>query len=195
MKIPQNIREKLPEDFDDNWDPIEWKDIKVMDYISYFAKARKYVHGQYAGKEVQDRYVKGGYVSFIPDEGKAKIAGAEGKNIIGFRYGNLDSVNRGRAWSVRSAYKKYAKELGIHWEKDWNNDQSMLWENIPDAVEKQLREHSKKKQREATKIQMPSKHKYAFVLGATKAETKKLRREFETRNAGIIKPYPKERGK
>lgn len=100
MKIPQNIREKLPEDFDDNWDPIEWKDIKVMDYISYFAKARKYVHGQYAGKEVQDRYVKGGYVSFIPDEGKAKIAGAEGKHIIGFRYGNLDSVNRGRAWSV-----------------------------------------------------------------------------------------------
>jgi hypothetical protein len=100
MKIPQNIREKLPEDFDDNWDPIEWKDIKVMDYISYFAKARKYVHGQYAGKEVQDRYVKGGYVSFIPDEGKAKIAGAEGKNIIGFRYGNLDTVNRGKAWSV-----------------------------------------------------------------------------------------------
>ena len=100
-----------------------------------------------------------------------------------------------RFFRVRSAYKKYAKELGIHWEKDWNNDQSMLWENIPDAVEKQLREHSKKKQREATKIQMPSKHKYAFVLGATKAETKKLRREFETRNAGIIKPYPKERGK
>lgn len=100
-----------------------------------------------------------------------------------------------RFFRVRSAYKKYAKELGIPWEKDWNNDQSMLWENIPDAVEKQLREHSKKKQREATKIQMPSKHKYAFVLGATKAETKKLRREFETRNAGIIKPYPKERGK
>ena len=99
-----------------------------------------------------------------------------------------------RFFRVRSAYKKYAKELGIEWEKDWNNDQRMLWENIPDSVEKQLREHSKKKQQGATKITMPSKHKYAFVLGATKAETKKLRREFETRNADIIKPYPKVRG-
>ncbi len=99
-EIPENIRKDLPKDFDANWDPIEWKDIKVMDYISYYAKARKYVHGQYAGKEVPDRYVKGGYVSFTPDEGKAKIAGAEGKNIIGFRYGNLDLVNRGKAWSV-----------------------------------------------------------------------------------------------
>jgi len=100
-----------------------------------------------------------------------------------------------RFFRVRSAYKKYAKELGIPWEKDWNNDQRMLWENVPDHVEKQLREHSKKKQQGATKITMPSKHKYAFVLGATKAETKKLRHEFETRNANIIKPYPKERGK
>jgi len=99
-----------------------------------------------------------------------------------------------RFFRVRSAYKKYAKELGIEWEKDWNNDQRMLWENIPDSVEKQLREHSKLKQKGATKIVMPSKHKYAFVLGATKAETKKLRREFESRNAGIIKPYPKVRG-
>jgi len=99
-----------------------------------------------------------------------------------------------RFFRVRSAYKKYAKELGIEWEKNWNNDQRMLWENVPDHVEKQLREHSKKKQQGATKITMPSKHKYAFVLGATKAETKKLRREFETRNADIIKPYPKVRG-
>jgi len=98
-----------------------------------------------------------------------------------------------RFFRVRSAYKKYAKELGITWEKDWNNDQKVLWENIPAEVEKQLREHSKKKQQGATKIQMPSKHKYAFVLGRSKAETKKLRREFEDRNPP--KPYPKERGK
>lgn len=99
-----------------------------------------------------------------------------------------------RFFRVRSAYKKYAKELGIEWEKDWNNDQRMLWENVPKSVEKQLREHSKLKQKGAKKIVMPSKHKYAFVLGATKAETKRLRKEFETRNAGIIKPYPKVRG-
>ena len=98
-----------------------------------------------------------------------------------------------RFFRVRSAYKKYAKELGIKWERDWNNDQRMLWENVPAEVEAQLRAHSKKKQSESQKIQMPSKHKYAFVLGATKAETKKLRREFTIRNPP--KPYPKERGK
>ena len=37
------------------------------------------------------------------------------------------------------------------------------------------------------------KHKYAFVLGASKAETKKLRKQFTDKNC--VKPYPKERGK
>lgn len=100
-----------------------------------------------------------------------------------------------RFFRVRSAYKKYAKELGIEWDKSWNNDQSVLWENIPDPIEKQLREHSRRKQQEAQKIVMPSKHKYAFVLGATKAETKRLRREFVMLNSDMILPYPKERGK
>lgn len=100
-----------------------------------------------------------------------------------------------RFFRARSAYKKYAKELGIEWEKDWCDTKSMLWANIPAAVERQLRDRSRLKQQESQKITMPSKHKYAFVLGATKAETKKLRREFESRNGGIIMPYPKERGK
>jgi hypothetical protein len=97
-----------------------------------------------------------------------------------------------RFFRVRSAYKKYAKELGIEWDKSWNNDQKMLWENIPAHVEKALRAHSKLKQSQAQSIQFPSKHKYAYVLGATKAETKKLRREFEARNK--VLPYPKQRG-
>ena len=100
-----------------------------------------------------------------------------------------------RFFRTRSAYKKYAKELGIEWERDWSDTKSMLWANIPAAVERQLRDRSRLKQQESQKITMPSKHKYAFVLGATKAETKKLRREFESRNRGIIMPYPKERGK
>jgi hypothetical protein len=98
-----------------------------------------------------------------------------------------------RFFRVRSAYKKYARELGITWERDWNNDQRMLWENVPPEVEAKLRAHSKKKQRESVKIEMPPKHKYAFVLGATKSETKRLRQEFEALNPP--KPYPKERGK
>ena len=97
-----------------------------------------------------------------------------------------------RFFRVRSAYKKYAKELGIEWDKSWNNDQRMLWGNVPPSVEAALRAYSKKKQAQARRVDFPLKHKYAYVLGATKAETKRLRRDFETRNKTY--PYPKERG-
>ena len=43
------------------------------------------------------------------------------------------------------------------------------------------------------KIEFPSKHKYAFVLGRNKTETKELRRIFLKLNKTY--PYPKERGK
>src|SRR3990167_8122629 len=56
-----------------------------------------------------------------------------------------------RFFRVRSAYKKYAKELGIGWQKNWNNDQKMLWDNVPDEIELALRSFSKRKQSQATK--------------------------------------------
>lgn len=113
----------------------------------------------------------------------------------GTRYVNpyTGKIVSDRFFRVRSAYKKYAKELGILWEKNWNNDQKMLWENVPPEIEKQLRDFSKTKQSTSKKISMPMKHKYAFVLGASKAETKKLRKQFTDKNC--VKPYPKERGK
>ena len=98
-----------------------------------------------------------------------------------------------RAFRARSMYKKYAKDLGIEWQKNWNNDQSMLWENIPDEVEKVLRDYSKKMFNEAEKIYFPNKHKYAFVLGRDKRETKALRKKFLELNK--VYDYPKERGK
>jgi hypothetical protein len=97
-----------------------------------------------------------------------------------------------RFFRVRSAYKKYAQELGIQWQKNWNNDRKMLWDNIPDDIEKQLREFGKQKQKNSKKIIMPTKHKYIYILGENKKETKELKSIFEKRNK--IKPYPKKRG-
>jgi hypothetical protein len=97
-----------------------------------------------------------------------------------------------RFFRQRSAYQKYAKELAIEWDKSWCDNKGMLWDNVPPNIEAALRSHSKKKQSSAVSVDMPSKHKYAYVLGATKAETKKLRREFEARNK--VLPYPKQRG-
>lgn len=98
-----------------------------------------------------------------------------------------------RAFRARSMYKRYAKDLGIEWKKNWNNDQSVLWENIPDDVEKRLRDYSKEMFNKAEKIYFPSKHKYAFLLGRDKRETKALRRRFLELNKTY--EYPKERGK
>ena len=106
---------------------------------------------------------------------------------------NPNVIITDRAFRARSFYKRYAKDLGIQWQKNWNNDQSVLWENIPDEIEKRLREYSKEMYKNATKIEFPNKHKYAFVLGKDKRETKYLRKVFEENNKTF--PYPKERGK
>ena len=106
---------------------------------------------------------------------------------------NPNKVISDRAFRARSMYKRYAKDLGIEWQKNWNTDQSVLWENIPDDIEKQLRDYSKEMYKKATKIEFPNKHKYALVLGKDKRETKHLRKEFLERNK--VYPYPKERGK
>ena len=106
---------------------------------------------------------------------------------------NPNSLISDRAFRARSMYKRYAKDLNIEWQSNWSNDQSMLWENIPDDVEKQLRDYSKEMYAKSEKIEFPSKHKYAFVLGRDKRETKILRNKFESLNK--IYPYPKERGK
>ena len=94
-----------------------------------------------------------------------------------------------RQFRCRSFYKKYAQELGIEWQKNWNKDSKILWENIPNDVEQKLREYSKKKQAESQLVEVPSKRKYAYVLGRDKKETKLLRRKFLELNN--IYTYPK----
>ena len=106
---------------------------------------------------------------------------------------NPKSLITDRAFRARSFYKHYAKDLGIEWQKNWNNDQKILWDNIPNDIEKRLRDYSKEMYKNAEKIEFPSKHKYAFVLGRNKTETKELRRTFLKLNKTY--PYPKERGK
>ena len=98
-----------------------------------------------------------------------------------------------RYFRQKTAYRKFAKELNIEWQKDWNHNTGMNWHNVPDEIEKKLRDYSKHKQSVSEKITMPSKHKYAYLLGKDKKETKRLRKLYESRNK--IYPYPKERGK
>lgn len=98
-----------------------------------------------------------------------------------------------RFFRQKTAYKKYAKEMGIAWGDNWNHPRGMNWHNMPKEIELKLRAASKKKLSEAKKVEMPAKHKYAYVKGQNKKETMLLRQQFETRNNTY--PYPKERGK
>jgi thymidylate kinase len=82
------------------------------------------------------------------------------------------------------AYKKYAEELGIIWDKKWEQEKknAMQWENVPNDIEEKLREQSKIALKKAEKIlDIPTKHKYA----------KKLKKVFVERNK--VYEYPKVR--
>lgn len=104
---------------------------------------------------------------------------------------NKDKIMTDRAFRSSAFYKRYAKDLGIVWQKNWNNKHIILWENMPKEVSERLRQYSKEMYEKSEKIYFPNKHKYAFVLGKTKTETKKLRKIFMENNK--IYPYPKER--
>lgn len=97
-----------------------------------------------------------------------------------------------RFFRQRSAYRKYAKELGITWDGSWEKSSSMNWDAVPNDIERKLREMSRNKQKSSEKIVFPSKHKYAYLLGETKLETARLRKKFLEMNK--VYPYPKQRG-
>ena len=105
-----------------------------------------------------------------------------GTNIRCVNPYNKDKIISDRAFRRISFYKRYAKDLGIKWCDNWCSNSSMLWDNIPNSIEKKLRDYSKKMYKDATKITFPYKYKYAFVLGKNKRETKALRKIFEERN-------------
>lgn len=97
-----------------------------------------------------------------------------------------------RYFRQKTAYRKFAGEIGITWDMNWQHKTGMLWGNMPDGIEAQLRAKSKQKQSESDFVELPSKHKYAYILGASKKETKKLRKIFLDRNKTF--DYPKDRG-
>ena len=98
-----------------------------------------------------------------------------------------------RYFRQKTVYRKLCAEIGIEWKMEWMRKTGMNWHLIPDDIEARMRAQSKLKQSQAKLIEMPPKHKYAYVLGVNKKETSKLRKLFEERNKTY--PYPKERGK
>lgn len=97
-----------------------------------------------------------------------------------------------RYFRSRSVYKKIAKNDGIEWKSEWQKGDKVFFNLMPKDIELRIRKLSKEYQKSCEKRKLVPKHKYAYVLGADKRETKRLRKLFEQRNKTY--EYPKERG-
>jgi hypothetical protein len=101
----------------------------------------------------------------------------------------------GRSFRARSFYKKYAKVLGISWNPDWQQRDRILWDKMPPDVAQKLKDMSKKALAEAEVREVAPKHKYMYILGQGRKETKELVRRFRESSPELVHlPYPKNRG-
>jgi len=114
-------------------------------------------------------------------------------------YLNSDGTCYGSSYfSQRSVIKRAAIRAGITWDSSYvvpNASKSKTiinWNAMSEDTKTAVKEAVNEFKQEYKKVAVPSKHKYAYVLGRTAQETKKLRKLLETTNH--IFPYPKQRG-
>ncbi len=112
-----------------------------------------------------------------------------------------------RYFRNRRMYRVYAEQLGIEWDEGcgdltcekhgWDFQRSpggggVLWKNMPDEIEAKLRQAGRDAQAAAKTKKGLVKHRYVYLLGRDKRETRHLRRDFEAKVKTF--PYPKLRG-
>ena len=104
----------------------------------------------------------------------------------------LDPTNPKRGWfgssgfSDRSQIVRYAKKLGIEWQPEWykmvgskKNYKKVNWLAIPEEVQMRLKAERSAHKARCQQRPSPSKHKYVYILGRSKRETKHLKGLFE----------------
>ncbi len=120
----------------------------------------------------------------------------------------LDPDNPDRGWfgssgfSDRSQIVRYAKKLGIEWQPEWykyvgakKNYRKVNWKIIPEDIAAQLKQERKAHRARCQQRPSPTKHKYCYILGANKRETKSLHKRFEEHSPTMVNlPYPRKRG-
>jgi len=98
-----------------------------------------------------------------------------------------------RYFRSRSVYKRMAKEHEVDWQRDWQDGDKVKFDLMPEEIAKSIKQWSKDFMMSCEKRKIKPKHKYVYVLGCDKRETKKLRKLFLSRNK--VFDYPKIRGK
>jgi predicted DNA-binding transcriptional regulator AlpA len=100
-----------------------------------------------------------------------------------------------RQFRQTSQVKRYARDLMIPWKSEWSDGDGINWEKVPKDITAQLKAQSEKHQRRCKKRSVQPKHKYVFLLGQDRRETKRLRDAFKTQHPDLQNiSYPKTRG-
>ena len=120
----------------------------------------------------------------------------------------LDPDNPKRGWfsasgfSDRSQIVRYAKKLNIEWQPEWykyvgakKNYRKVDWKAIPDDVVARLKQERKEHKARCAQRPSPTKHKYCYILGQNKRETRSLLKSFRQNSPDKVGlSYPKVRG-
>ena len=103
-----------------------------------------------------------------------------------------------REFRKKSKYYKYAAALDISKEtwKSWMKKYSPDWTLVPPNIKVQIKAEEKKYREGCTKRAVLAKHKYCYILGRGKKDTKSLLRKFAENSPNRQSlSYPRERGK
>ncbi len=101
-------------------------------------------------------------------------------------------------------YKRFAQKLGYSWDKSWNTKWTMHWDRVPFLIHAEIQRAVNEWRNSCEKREIPRKHKYVFIKGQSKTETKKLLNRFYEINPQLRPKgpnlrgglsYPKNRGK
>jgi hypothetical protein len=116
----------------------------------------------------------------------------------------LDPKNKNRGWfsdrdfRKKSKYKMYAESLGVS-KEDWKSYMGKYtpqWNLMPKGLKEKIKAKEKEYRDSCESRVVPAKHKYCFILGRSKKETKQLHKLFKENNPKKVGlPYPKERGR
>lgn len=103
-----------------------------------------------------------------------------------------------RDFRKRSKYRIYAENIGLsrdEWESMMKK-YSPNWEIIPPEIKIKIKAEEKKYRESCESRLVPPKHKYCYILGRSKRETKHLQELFKINNPKKVGlSYPKKRGK
>lgn len=102
-----------------------------------------------------------------------------------------------REFRKRGKYAKYAENLGLSRE-EWNQymgKYTPLWDEMPPELKDAIKEEEKKYRERCQSRDVMPKHKYAYIKGRDKRETRALMKRFREHNPKLVDlPYPTERG-